>query len=136
MFGVHTFRSTEFLRDVRAYTLAGAAGTALHYMVFIVLTTGAPHANASYTALAATAGALAGAALNYRLSYRHVFRSQSSHRRTVPRFALVAVIALMLNGLIVGVLSAVGADPLPAQLAASAVMLVSGFVVNRHWSFA
>lgn len=136
MLGVHTFRSTAFLRDAHAYTLAGAAGTALHYIVFLALTTHAPHANAIYTALAATAGALAGAALNYLLNHRHVFRSQSPHRRTAPRFALVAATTLVLNGLIVGALSAAGTEPLPAQLAASAVTLASGFVVNRHWSFA
>jgi putative flippase GtrA len=136
MIGAHIFKPAALLRDAYAYTLAGAFGTVLHYIVFIVLTTHTPPANAIDTALAATAGALAGAALNYLLSHRHVFRSQSPHRRTAPRFALVAAATLVLNGLIVGALSAAGAEPLPAQLAASAVTLASGFLVNRQWSFA
>ncbi len=136
MIGARTFQPAALLRDATAYTLAGAFGTALHYCVFLALITSASRSGAIDTTLAATAGALAGAALNYLLSHRHVFRSKSPHRQSAPRFALVAATTIVLNGLIVGALSASGAEPLPAQLAASAITLASGFIVNRHWSFA
>ena len=63
--------SPQFLR----YAIAGAAGTAVHYLVLIALVQGASVAAVP----ASTAGAVAGALVNYRLNHRYTFESDRSH---------------------------------------------------------
>ncbi len=129
--------SAAAARDFTHYACAGGIGTALHYAVFVLVTAALPGApTASGAVGASTAGAALGAAANYLLNYRFSFRSSRRHGEAVPRFALVAAVSLAINGATVGALCAGGLAPLPAQLAATAAVLVFGFLFNRHWSFA
>ena len=125
------------MRDFASYACAGAVGTALHYTVFLLVTgafSGAP--STSVVVWASTVGATLGAATNYLLNYRFSFRSRRPHREAVPRYALIAAVSLAINAATIGALCAGGLPPLAAQLAATAVALVGGFVFNRYWSFA
>ncbi len=125
------------LRDFASYACAGAVGTALHYTVFLLVTGTSSSAPSTGTAVwASTAGAALGAATNYLLNYRFSFRSLRRHREAAPRFALVAALSLAINAATVGALYAGGLPPLAAQLAATAAVLLGGFLLNRNWTFA
>lgn len=124
----HGIASPQFLR----YALAGAAGTAVHYAVLIVLVQ-----LASIGAVAATtAGAVSGALVNYRLNHRFTFESEQPHKHALPRFALVAVLCIAINAAVVAMLLPwVAPYYLLAQVAATGVVLISGYLVNRTWTF-
>ena len=119
------------------YVSVGAVGTAVHYAVFLTITLRAPQPVPLWLVVAAsTAGALLGALVNYLLNRRLTFRSARPHRSAAPRFAVVAAGSLALNALTVGGLSAAGLAPLAAQVGATALVLVSGYLLNRNWTFA
>ena len=74
--------------------------------------------------------------MNYRLNHRYTFESDRSHGRALPRFALVALSGIAVNAAVVAAMIAfVSPNYLLAQVAATAVVLVSGFLVNRAWTF-
>ena len=84
--------AAQFVR----YAGAGAIGTALHYAMLIGLVQ-----LARIDAVAAsTAGAIAGAIVNYALNHRYTFASDRPHRHALPRFALVAAAGVALNALV------------------------------------
>jgi putative flippase GtrA len=121
-------RAPQFLR----YAAAGAAGTMLHYGVLIGLVQWAGVGAVP----ASTAGAIAGALTNYQLNHRFTFASERAHRAALPRFALVAVGGIALNALtIAGMLALVTPHYLLAQIVATGVVLVGGYLVNRAWTF-
>jgi putative flippase GtrA len=126
---------TPSLRAVGAqltrFALAGGAGTAAHYLVLLALVSlaGVPPGRAAF------AGAVVGACVVYLLNRRYTFASQRSHAATLPRFALMAIVGAVLNGVLVGLLSAAGMYFLLAQLLATAAILVINFIVSKLWIF-
>jgi putative flippase GtrA len=84
---------------------------------------------------AAFAGAVVGACVVYLLNRRFTFASNRSHAATLPRFALVAALGAVLNGAVVGLLSAAGVYFLLAQVVATGVILVINFIVSKLWIF-
>jgi putative flippase GtrA len=118
----------QFLR----YAGAGAVGTALHYALLVALVqlAGVPAVAAS------TAGAIAGALVNYGLNPRFTFASGHAHARALPRFAAVAVAGIGVNAVtMAAVLALAPAHYLVAQVVATAVVLALGYVANRRWTF-
>ena len=114
------------------YAGAGVIGTLGHYAVLVTLVQGA----GAGVVVASTAGAMAGAAINYALNHRFTFASTASHRRALPRFAVVAVAGIAVNALVLaGMLSLVGPHYLVAQVAATLAVLVAGYLANRAWTF-
>ena len=113
------------------FAAAGGAGTALHYVILIVLVSRF-HVPAAYAAFAA---ATAGACVVYLINQRYTFDSQRSHTQTLPRFALMAAVGAVLNGMVVGVLSVAGLYFLLAQMIATVVILVINFIVSKIWIF-
>jgi putative flippase GtrA len=119
---------SQFLR----YAGAGAIGTVAHYAVLVALVQGLQTA----VVTASTAGAIAGACVNYALNHRFTFASRESHRRALPRFAAVAAAGIALNALVLGaVLVLVGPHYLVAQVVATLAVLVAGYLANRAWTF-
>jgi len=118
----------QFLR----YATAGAFGTAVHYAVLIGLVQ-----LARFDAvLASTAGAIAGALVNYALNHRFTFASDRAHRQALPRFALIAVAGIVINALVMAaVLALAGPHYLVAQVVATATVLAAGYLANRAWTF-
>jgi putative flippase GtrA len=116
------------------YSLTGAAATALHYTVLLVLV----EMRLMPAAPAAGIGALCGAALAYLGNRHFTFRgSGARHRQAVPRFLLVALAGAALNSLIVwAVMQALAWHYLVAQALATLVVLALGYRLNRSWSFA
>jgi len=118
----------QFLR----YGVAGAVGTALHYAMLVALV---QFAQAPAVA-ASTAGAIAGALVNYALNYRWTFASTRTHDKALPRFAAVALAGIAINAIVMAaMLDVAGAHYLVAQVIATGVVLVAGFLANRAWTF-
>jgi putative flippase GtrA len=118
----------QFLR----YAGAGAVGTALHYAILIGLVQQAR----LDAVLASTAGAVAGALVNYALNYRYTFASGRAHREALPRFAVVAALGVALNAVVMAaVLAIAGPHYLVAQVVATATVLAVGYLANRTWTF-
>jgi putative flippase GtrA len=120
------------MRRFLRYAAAGALGTCAHYAVFLTALALAPAA----VVAGSTAGAVVGAGANYWLNYRYSFASRRPHRQAVARFALVAGAGLTLNALLMGALTTAAVAAIPAQLVATAIVLVTGYLLNRHWTFA
>ena len=113
-----------------AYAAVGAIGTAVHYTVLATLLLG----TSLPVVAASTIGAVFGGLLNYWLNHAKVFRSQVRHQVALPKFAAVASFGVTTNAAMLAVcVPTFGA--LPGQLIASATVLVSGFSLNRIWSF-
>jgi putative flippase GtrA len=120
------------MRQFLRYGVVGAVGTALQYAILVALVqfTRTPAVAAS------TAGAIAGALANYVLNHRWTFVSGRTHNHALPRFAAVALAGIALNGIVMAsMLNLVGVHYLLAQIIATGVVLVAGFLANRAWTF-
>jgi putative flippase GtrA len=118
----------QFLR----YGGAGAIGTAAHFALLGALV----HFAGTGAVIASTAGAVAGAIVNYALNYRFTFASRRHHRVALPRFFAVAGAGIVLNAVVMTLmLDVVAPRYLVAQVVATGVVLVAGFLLNRLWTF-
>jgi putative flippase GtrA len=113
------------------FALAGGAGTASHYLLLLVLVSLA----GIHPGRAAFMGAAVGACVVYLLNRRYTFASSRSHAAALPRFALVATAGAVLNGVLVGLLSAAGLYFLLAQVLATIAILGINFIVSKWWIF-
>jgi putative flippase GtrA len=114
------------------FAMAGGAGTVAHYLVLIALVSMGGIAPGR----AAFAGAAVGACVIYLLNRRYAFAGSSrSHAEALPRFALMATVGAVLNGMLVGMLSGAGMYFLLAQVMATGVILVINFIVSKLWIF-
>jgi dolichyl-phosphate beta-glucosyltransferase len=127
-------RALEIITSpVVRYAGAGAIGTAFHYAT---LSTAVELFGAS-PVWGSVAGATVGALVNYVLNYHLTFASKASHRVTLPRFLAVAAFGVLLNGLVVKLATErAGLHYLVAQAFATVLVLGSGFVLNKLWTFA
>ena len=115
------------------YAGAGGVGTGAHYAT---LASAVELMHATPTA-GTLLGATVGAGINYLLNYHLTFASKASHRRTLPRFVVVAALSAALNGL--GMWLAVThyhLHWLPAQVVCTVAVLVVGYLLNKAWTFA
>jgi putative flippase GtrA len=117
----------QFLR----YAGAGAVGTLAQYASLVALV----QAQWTGPVQGATLGAILGALVNYVLNHRYTFGSGRRHTQALPRFAAVAAAGIAINALVVAVLVHAGIHYLVAQVAATAVVLVAGYLANRTWTF-
>ena len=117
----------QFLR----YATAGAVGTLVQYATLVLLV----QTQSAGAVVASTLGAIAGALVNYTLNHRFTFASRRPHGQALPRFAAVAVAGIALNALVVAMLVNAGAHYLVAQVAATAAVLLAGYLANRAWTF-
>ena len=114
------------------YAGVGAIGTAVHYGTLISLAQGL----GTNAVVASTAGFAMGAFVNYALNREFTFASDRAHRVALPRFFAVAGAGLLLNALVMAVILAVlPLHYLIAQVAATGIVLVAGFLANRRWTF-
>ncbi|RJG03404.1 GtrA family protein [Noviherbaspirillum sedimenti] len=85
---------------------------------------------------ASSAGALLGAWINYSLNYRFTFRSSKRHAESVSKFAVVALIGLLLNTLFMWIgVDRLGLHYLLSQVLTTGLVMVWSFVANRFWTF-
>jgi putative flippase GtrA len=114
------------------YASVGAIGTAVHYGTLISLVQGLG-ANA---VAASTTGFILGAFVNYALNRHFTFASDRAHRVALPRFFAVALMGLAVNAVVMAAtLAVLPLHYLMAQVVATGVVLVTGFLANRRWTF-
>lgn len=115
------------------YALVGLFATAVHYLVLVMLVELA----GVEASLAAATGAVAGALAAYAGNRRFTFASRAAHTRALPRFLAVAAAGAAASAAIVHAGTAwLGLHYLVPQAAATLLVLVAGFTLNRRWSFA
>lgn len=120
------------LRKFVGYAGVGATGTAVQYAVVAVVL--AAHATGAVTA--SCLGAVAGAIVNYGLNYRFTFRATGPHRRSAPRFAVVACAGIALNGVLMATLTRLAKLPwLPAQIVTTGCVLLLTYTASSLWTF-
>jgi putative flippase GtrA len=112
------------------FATVGVIGTTAHYLVLYQLVE-------SYgidPVTASAGGAVAGLLVNYLLNYILTFKSQQSHWKAFPKFAVIAGIGFALNFGLMTVLT-----PqfyyLYAQIATTLIVLVWNFLGNTLWTF-
>jgi len=118
----------QFLR----FAGAGAIGTAVQYLVLIVLVQ-----LAWAEAVAASfIGFVCGALVNYLLSRRYVFNSSLPHREAVFKFFIVAVVGLGINTMIMAAgMHLLNLHYLLVQVIATGFVLLWNFAGNKSWTF-
>jgi putative flippase GtrA len=120
------------LVQFQKFVLVGGVATATQYAVLV----GMVRILGANPVFASSCGYVISALLNYYLNHRLTFRSAQSHRRALPRFAVIAAVGLLINSTLVWALSERGRLPyLAAQIIATAVVLVWNFTANRKWTF-
>jgi len=112
------------------YASAGLIGTTVHYAVLTALLQG----NVIDVVAASTVGAVTGGLVNYWLNHAKVFKSRVRHQVALPRFAVVAAFGLVVNAVMLTV-CAPTFGTLGGQLISSVAVLVTGYSLNRIWSF-
>lgn len=122
------FLSAPFLR----YIGAGGVGTVIHYATLAA----AVELLGIRPAFATAIGAMVGAVVNYVLNYHFTFASKVPHRRTAPKFFIVAALSASMNA--AGMWYAthrLGMHYLVAQVLCTGAVLVLGYVINKIWTF-
>ena len=119
------------VRQFLSFAGVGVIGTIAHYAGLIGMV------ELGVDPVAASAvGCTIGAIVNYLLNYRLTFQSQSPHRRTAPRFAVVAASSLLLNTLLMAVGNKlIGLHYLLSQVLATGAVLCWNFWISRVWAF-
>lgn len=122
-----------FTHAFSRYLRVGLLATAIHYALLVALVELADAAVTPSAAVGAACGALAAYAGNRRFT----FPGGASHGRALPRFLAVATLGAAANGAIVWTGTKVlGMHYLAAQVVVTSIVVWSGFVLNRRWSFA
>lgn len=111
----------------------GAIATFVQYVVLIAGVQGL-HADA---VVASTVGFVIAATVNYILNRRYTFGSHKPVTETAPKFFVVAVIGLWLNGaLLAAGMAIVGLHYIAAQIIATGCVLLWNYTINAVWTFA
>ncbi|MGF6573905.1 putative flippase GtrA [Paraburkholderia sp. GAS333] len=115
-----------------AYAAVGATGTVAQYLVLIALV----RLNLTTAAVGSMAGAIVGALVNYWLNRCITFRSTASHLSTLPKFAAIAGVGVVVSGLVMKALTEDHhVNYLFAQVVASTLVLVLTYLINSAWTF-
>ena len=115
------------------YALVGLLATAIHYLVLVMLVEVAKIDGC----VAAGIGALCGALAAYAGNRRYTFARDTPHRRALPRFLAVAAVGVATSAAFVAMGTLWLHLPyLVPQAAATLLVLVGGYSLNRRWSFA
>ncbi len=122
---------TTHLSRFARYLVVGAIATAIQYAILILLV----HGVAMPPTPASSIGFVLSAGVNYLLNYRLTFQSDRPHGPAVAKFAVLAGTGLLINAVIMHLMTGAGAQYLVAQVCATGVVLVFGFIGNTIWTF-
>ena len=129
MAGIHKQTIKQFI----LFSGIGAIGTAGHYATLIILV----EALGVAPLIASTLGFVVGALINYFLNYYYTFASNQSHRATMLKFAVVAMVGAITNSAVMHIaLGWFGWYYLLAQVIATIWVLLWNFIANKLWTFA
>lgn len=120
----HLFRFAKYLA-------VGGTATAIQYAILVLLV----HTFGMAPTLASSIGFVLSAGVNYLLNYRFTFGSDRPHGPATAKFAVLAATGLLINAVVMRLMTGAGAEYLIAQVCATAVVLLWGFVGNSLWTF-
>ena len=109
----------------------GAIGTAVHYALLVFLVSMLKLNPAAATMIGATGGAIT----NYLLNDRFNFKGNRGQRETAPRFFLMVLVGIVLNGAILKTLTLGGLNYMVAQCLTTGGVLLINFYVCKVWIF-
>ena len=124
--------SGMFSGQLLRFAGAGTAATATHYGTLILLV----ELGRMNPTLASVIGYGGSWIVNYTLNYRFTFRSARPHRETIGRFAGVAIVAILLNSVVMATATGIGIHYLIGQVVATALVFCWTFTAQRFWIFA
>ncbi|MCP3709194.1 GtrA family protein [Paraburkholderia sp. CNPSo 3274] len=123
------------LRAVRRFVVyagVGAIGTVTQYAILIAMV----RSGYASPALSSMVGASFGAIVNYGLNRQITFRSKSNPLSTAPKFAIIALLGVLTNGLCMKFfVTGLGLNYLIAQLVTTALVLGLTYLLNSAWTF-
>lgn len=123
------------LRAVRRFALyaaVGAMGTGAQYATLIAMV----RSGYASPAVGSMAGASIGAIVNYSLNRRITFRSNKNPLSTAPKFAVIALLGVLMNGVCMKFFATIpGLNYLIAQLVTTALVLGLTYLFNSAWTF-
>lgn len=83
-----------------------------------------------------TVGYIISAIINFQLNKKYTFRSNKNNSEAIPRFIMVVIIGVFINGLSLELLiRALNTHYLIAQIGATLITLIWNFFANRIWTF-
>ncbi|MFZ5526153.1 MAG: GtrA family protein [Pseudomonadota bacterium] len=118
----------QFLR----FLLVGGVATLIHYAILFLL-----HQLLGVNgAVSTSVGFLVSAVFNFLASYHYTFKSSAAKGGAALRYAAVAGLGLLLNGLIFwGLTERLGLYYMVAQVIATGIVLVFNFSAGRAFTF-
>jgi len=119
-------------RRFAVYAGVGAIGTGTQYAILIAMV----RSGYASPAFGSMAGASIGAIVNYGLNRRFTFRSSSNPLSTAPKFAIIALLGVLTNGVCMKFLATgLALNYLIAQLVTTALVLGLTYLLNSAWTF-
>lgn len=119
-------------RRFAIYAGVGAIGTVAQYAILIAMV----HSGFASAAVSSMAGATVGAIVNYCLNRQITFRSNSNPLSTAPKFAIIALLGVLANGVCMKFFATIpGLNYLFAQLITTALVLGLTYLLNSKWTF-
>ena len=119
-------------RRFAVYAGVGAIGTCTQYAILIAMV----RSGYASPALSSMAGASIGAIVNYSLNRRFTFRSNSNPLSTAPKFAIIALLGVLTNGVCMKFFAtSLELNYLIAQLVTTALVLGLTYLFNSAWTF-
>ncbi|WP_321934197.1 MULTISPECIES: GtrA family protein [unclassified Paraburkholderia] len=113
------------------YAGVGAIGTVTQYAILVAMVR-----SGFSPALSSMVGASFGAIVNYSLNRQITFRSKSNPLSTAPKFAIIALLGVLTNGLCMKFfVTSLGMNYLIAQLVTTALVLGLTYLLNSAWTF-
>ncbi len=113
------------------FLLVGGAATAIQYLILVLLV----QVFALDPAISSAIGFSVSAIANYALNHRFTFRSSLAHRTAAFRFALVAILGLVVTFCLMTLAERSGLNYVIAQILTSIVVLVMNFLIGSVWTF-
>ena len=118
--------------ELSRYLTASVIGTVAHYCLMMALI----YLATVDAVVASTCGAIIGAVIIYVLNYYVTFRSTKTHQVAATRFAIVAVLSVVMNGLILkGMLTWFDWHTMMLQGITTLTVFGLTYLLNRTWTF-
>ncbi len=118
--------------ELSRYLTASVIGTVAHYCLMLALV----YLTTIDEVVASTCGAIVGALIIYVLNYYVTFKSTKTHQVAASRFAVVAFLSVLMNGLILkGLLTWFDWHTMLLQGITTLTVFGLTYLLNRTWTF-
>lgn len=119
------------MRHLMLFLIVGGSATLLQFLLLIAFVSLLALPPILSSALSYGISGIA----NYWANYHFTFHSNKAHSETLPKFLLTVAIGLVINTLVFSICLFLFDHYLIAQLGATAVTLVSNFLLQKFWIY-